>query len=148
MTDEPPSELTTKIVAAYVRRNQVAPDQLAILIATVHTALAGLGKPGDAVSSARTPAVSIRRSVQHDRVTCLECGWTGSMLRRHFMTRHGLTPDEYRARWSLVRDHVLVAPAYRERRSTMAKQIGLGRGGRRAAGEATVGTVGIMKTSG
>src|ERR1700681_2129337 len=109
MPDEPPAELAAKIVAAYVRSNQVALDQLATLIATVRTALAGLGRPEEAVSSPRIPAVPIRRSVQHDRVTCLDCGWTGHTVRRHLTTRHGLTPDEYRPRWSLRRDHVLTA---------------------------------------
>jgi predicted transcriptional regulator len=141
MPDEPPSELTTKIVAAYVRRNQVQPDQLAVLISTVHQALGGLGEPATEAVVERTPAVSIRRSVQHDRVTCLECGFTGSVLRGHLTARHGLTPDEYRTRWSLPRDHALVAPAYSARRSALAKQVGLGRdlgrGGRsRSSGDA------------
>ena len=142
MPDVQPSELTSKIVAAYVRRNEVALDQLATLISTVHQALVGRGKPAEAAISARTPAVSIRRSVQHDYVTCLECAWTGSMLRSHLTTRHGLTPDEYRTRWSLARDHALVAPAYSALRSALAKQVGLGRdlgrGGRiRSSGAAT-----------
>jgi predicted transcriptional regulator len=46
MADEPPAasrdrELTTNIVAAYVRRNQIASDHLATLISTVHQALSG-----------------------------------------------------------------------------------------------------------
>jgi len=50
MPDEAPSptldtELTTNIVAAYVRRNQIGADQLPVLISTVHLALVGLGKP-------------------------------------------------------------------------------------------------------
>ena len=50
MPDEPPSptldtELTTNIVVAYVRRNQIGADQLPVLISTVHLALVGLGKP-------------------------------------------------------------------------------------------------------
>jgi predicted transcriptional regulator len=49
------------------------------------------------------------------------------MLRRHVATAHGLTVDLYRARWNLSRDHALVAPAYSERRSGLAKQLGLGR---------------------
>ena len=126
MPDEQPTasvdrEFAARIVAAYVRRNQSGSDELASLISTVHRAITNLGQPAE-VMSARTPAVSIRRSVQHDSVTCLECGWTGSMLRRHLTVRHRLTPDEYRARWRLARDHVLVAPAYRERRSTMASR--------------------------
>jgi len=57
-----------------------------------------------------------------------------SVLRRHLATSHRLTPDEYRARWNLPHDHAMTAPAYSERRSTMAKQLGLGRGGRSQAG--------------
>src|SRR5260370_30678360 len=49
------------------------------------------------------------------------------MLRRHISARHSLNPDEYLKRWGLRRDHPLTAPAYSEQRSTMAKQLGLGR---------------------
>jgi predicted transcriptional regulator len=137
--EQPPASveraLAATIVAAYVRRNQIAPDNLASLISTVHEALGRLGKPAEAVVE-RTPAVPIRRSVQRDRVICLDCGRAGSMLRRHLMTAHGLTVDEYRARWNLPHDHAMTAPAYSERRSTMAKQHGLGRGRRRASVEA------------
>jgi hypothetical protein len=48
-------------------------------------------------------------------------------LRRHLGVRHGLTGDEYRRRWSLRNDHPLTAPAYSEHRSTLAKELGLGR---------------------
>jgi predicted transcriptional regulator len=139
MPDEPPSPtldvaLTTNIVAAYVRRNQIGADQLPILILTVHQALVGLGKPTTETEGERTPAVPIRRSVQRDYVACLDCGWRGQMLRRHVATGHGLTVDQYRARWSLPRDHSMTALGYSERRSSLAKQIGLGRG-RRASRE-------------
>ena len=138
MPDEAPSgsldrELATKIVAAYVRRNQIGSDQLATLISTVHQALAGLGKPAAEVNEKRTPAVPIRQSVRRDYVVCLECGWRGQMLRRHLATGHGLSVDQYRARWNLPREHPITAPGYSERRSGVAKQIGLGR--RRASRE-------------
>jgi predicted transcriptional regulator len=138
MPDEPPSptldrERTTNIVAAYVRSNQIAADQLPIVISTVHQALAGLGKSKVETEMERTPAVPIRRSVHHDYVVCLDCGWRGKMLRRHLDTAHGLSVDQYRARWNLPREHPMTAPSYSETRSGLAKQIGLGRGrGRRA----------------
>ena len=106
----------------------MATDQLASLISTVHQALANLGKPATETPGERTPAVSARQSVHRDFVVCMDCGWKGSMLRRHVTTAHGLTADEYRARWNLKSDHPMTAPDYSERRSTMAKQIGLGRG--------------------
>jgi predicted transcriptional regulator len=139
MPSEPPSptldaELTTDIVAAYVRRNQIGADQLPVLISTVHQALTSLDKPVAELNEKRTPAVPIRRSVHRDYVVCLECGWRGQMLRRHLNTGHGLSVDQYRARWKLPQEHPMTAPSYSERRSGLAKQLGLGRA-RRASRE-------------
>jgi predicted transcriptional regulator len=121
-------ELTANIVAAYVRHNQIGFDQVGALIFTVHQALSELGKRVAQVDIKRTPAVPIRQSVRHDYVVCLECGWRGLMVRRHLATGHGLTVEQYRARWNLPREHPMVAPGYSERRSSLAKEIGLGRG--------------------
>jgi len=116
----------TKIIASYVGNHTLTPEQLPALIASVQQALRDLGKPAPAPVP-RTPAVPIRRSVQRDRVVCLECGFTGKTLRRHLGTRHGLQIADYLRRWDLPRDHPLTAPAYSEQRSTMAKELGLGR---------------------
>src|SRR5437868_1070805 len=141
MPDEAPSptldrKLTTNIVAAYVRHNQIGADQLPVLISTVHLALVGLGKPAAETEVERTPAVPIRRSVHRDYVVCLDCGWRGKMLRRHISSAHGLDPTEYRRCWGLSSDHPLTAPAYAESRSDLAKKLGLGRRGGDGAAEA------------
>src|SRR4029077_17227097 len=87
----------------------------------------------------RTSAVPIRRSVHRDYVVCLECGWRGRMLKRHVATGHGLTVEQYRARWNLTREHPMTAPGYSEQRSSLAKQIGLGRGSRASSEERNTG---------
>jgi len=118
--------LTAKIVRGYVRHHRLGPDQLPDLIASIHQALGQLGQqvqPPEVL----TPAVSIRQSVRHDYVACLDCGYRGKTLRRHIGIRHGLTGDQYRQRWGLRSDHPLTAPAYSEQRSTLAKELGLGR---------------------
>jgi predicted transcriptional regulator len=115
-----------RIVSSYVRHHQVAADQLAALIIEVHRALVGLGRAPPAQERAQ-PAVPIRRSVQRDHVVCLECGFRGLTLRRHLRQRHGLEVAAYRVRWKLSLDHPVTAPSYSERRSAMAKQLGLGR---------------------
>ena len=131
MADDPRSDSNTRrvvtIVTSYIAHQSVAPDDLAGLIASVDKALRGLEEPVGLAAEARMPAVPVRRSVQRDYVVCLECGLRGKVIRRHLQARHGLSPDDYRARWSLAPDYPLVAPAYSERRSSMAKQIGLGR---------------------
>jgi len=65
--------------------------------------------------------------VQPDYVVCLEGGFRAKTLRRHLRMHHGLEVGAYRARGKLPTDHPTTAPAYSERRSAMAKQLGLGR---------------------
>jgi predicted transcriptional regulator len=120
--------LVAEIVSSYLKKNQLSPAELPALINTVYQSLLSLGQPPE--PEPPTPAVSIRRSVTRDYVVCLECGWRGHVLRRHLQARHGLSPDEYRRRWELPSHHALVAPAYSERRSGIAKQLGLGQYGR------------------
>jgi hypothetical protein len=60
-------------------------------------------------------------------VALIGFGFRGKTLRRHLGTRHGLQTAEYLRRWDLASDHPLTAPAYSEQRSTMAKELGLGR---------------------
>jgi predicted transcriptional regulator len=124
-------QLVTKIIASYVSHHTVAPEQIPDLINSVHRTMEQLGQPAE-LQGALIPAVPVRRSVQRDAVICLECGWKGKMLRRHLSTRHGLTGEQYLKRWSLPSDHPLTAPAYSEQRSTLAKELGLGRGGRQS----------------
>ena len=123
--------LVTRIIASYVSHHNVAPEQIPDLINSVHRTIERLGQPAEP-QGVLTPAVPIRRSVQRDAVVCLECGWKGKMLRRHLSTRHSLTGEQYLKRWSLQSDHPLTAPAYSEQRSSLAKELGLGRGGRQS----------------
>jgi predicted transcriptional regulator len=72
------------------------------------------------------PAVAIRKSVFPDYIICLEDGKRLKMLKRHLATSYNLTPDQYREKWGLDARYPMVAPNYAERRSELAKQIGLG----------------------
>jgi predicted transcriptional regulator len=125
-TEKISQRLTAMIVKSYVVQHKVRPDQISDLITCVDQALGQLGQPV-APEEVLVPAVSVRRSVHQDYVVCLDCGYKGKTLRRHISTSHGLNRDEYLSRWRLRSDHPLTAPAYSERRSTMAKAFGFGR---------------------
>ena len=125
-TEETSPHLIAMIVSSYVGHHTVEANQLSDLITTVHRAIGQLGQPVHS-EEVLVPAVSVRRSVHHDYVVCLDCGYRGKTLRRHISARHGLTRDEYLRRWGLPGDHRLTAPAYSARRSEMAKGLGLGR---------------------
>jgi predicted transcriptional regulator len=132
-TNQGAPRLVARIIASYVSHHNLTPEQIPELITSVHRTIAGLGQPAE-VPSALIPAVPLRRSVQRDVVVCLDCGWKGKMLRRHLTTRHGLSGDEYLKRWGLPGDHPLTAPNYSVQRSNLAKELGLGRGGRGEGG--------------
>ena len=117
--------LVATIVKNYLGHNPLSAADIAILITTVHLALQQVGTPPDPTGPARSPAVPIRRSIHRDYLICLECGRRAKTMRRHLDTSHGLTPEQYRARWGLQKDYPISAPAYAEARSAMAKQIGL-----------------------
>jgi predicted transcriptional regulator len=134
-------EMTTTVVAAYLRNNAVASNQISEVIHTVHDALKGLSNGrGEPEPEPLKPAVPIRRSVTPDYIVCLEDGKQLKMLKRHLRTTYDLTPEEYRAKWGLPPDYPMVAPNYAQQRSEFAKKIGLGRqstrrsGGRRKGG--------------
>ena len=131
MADAPSAlhELTTRIVSAHVSHNTVAPDALPGLIAQVYGALDQLGAEPElpAEPERPQPAVPIKRSVFPDYIVCLEDGKKLKMLKRHLQTAYGMTPAQYRQRWGLPSDYPMTAPSYAEKRSTLARQIGLGR---------------------
>ena len=127
MADTPETELlnlTAEIVAAHVRKNSISVDQIPTLIKGVHKTLSELGSEPEPV---KPPAVSIKKSVQKDAITCLECGWSGKMLKRHLSATHGLSVKDYREKRRLPSDYPMVAPSYAAQRSRLAKKIGLGR---------------------
>lgn len=122
-------ELTAEVVSAYVSHNVVPATELPALIAAVHLALANMtsGAPQvEAVVEKQAPAVPIKKSVQNDQITCLECGLKFKSLKRHLTSNHGLSSTEYREKWNLSADYPMVAPLYAEARSRLAKEMGLG----------------------
>ena len=127
--------LTADIVAAHVSNNSVAVNDLPNLIQNVHSALAGISGSSRAAEPRPEPKVSVRASIKPDYIVCLEDGKKQKMLKRHLMTNHNMTPDEYRQKWGLSADYPMVAPNYAEQRRKLAKSIGLGTKRRKTRGK-------------
>lgn len=119
--------LTSDIVAAHVSNNTISVEEVPALISTVYGALSNLGASAPVEEERPEPAVSVRASVKRDHLVCLEDGKKMKMLKRHLMTEHGMTPDDYRQRWGLAADYPMVAPEYADTRRDLAHKIGLGR---------------------
>lgn len=128
MDDQTLIELTADIVAAHVENNSVAVADVASLIQQVHQALAGLGKEEvSETQQKKSPVVSVRSSIKNDALVCMECGKKQKTLKRHLMSAHGMTPEQYRADYGLPNTYPMTAPNYSAQRRAMAHSIGLGR---------------------
>ncbi|NQW09279.1 MAG: MucR family transcriptional regulator [Alphaproteobacteria bacterium] len=118
---------TTNVVAAHLSKTGMPVEAVPDVIRVVHKALSNVvNGGGKAKELAPEPAVSIKKSITPDYIVCLEDGRKLKMLKRHLMAAYGMTPDEYRKRWGLPANYPMVAPNYAQRRSQLAKAIGLG----------------------
>ena len=122
------TELTVDIIAAYVSNNHVQVAEVPALIAGVHAAISGLGQSAEAAApevEKATPA-QIRKSIQQDGLVSFIDGKSYQTLKRH-LSKHGLDMPAYRQRYGLPADYPSTAPGYSERRSALARSLGLGR---------------------
>ena len=127
-------EMTADIVSAYVGNNNVQVTEVPGLISSIHAALSQISTGVVEVEpEVKEPAVSVRKSITPDFLICLEDGRKFKSLKRHLRTKYNISPEEYRAKWGLPKDYPMVAPNYAKARSDLAKQMGLGQGGRKPA---------------
>lgn len=105
--------LIADVAASYLRQNAVGVHQIANVVANVSKALdvaakelAGERATASApISEKPVPAIPVKRSVHREYIICLEDGVRVRTLKRHLMSEHGLTPAQYRKKWSLSRDY-------------------------------------------
>jgi predicted transcriptional regulator len=132
MADTEQNDLTTltvDLLSAYFSTNSISADQLAGLIRTTHDALKGLdGSAAESTAApVHVPAVSVRKSLSSpDFILSMIDGKPYKTLKRH-LSSHGLTPEDYRARYQLPHDYPLVSKNYSEHRRKVAADLGLGR---------------------
>ncbi len=128
LPDDPKPSLTVptaSIVLALVKSHTIPVADLPALFSQVRSALAA--SEGPAPVPPQEPAANLRRLVTGGSIICAECGERFKSMKRHLASAHNLTASAYRAKWSLRRDHPMVAPDYSAARSKLATSMGLGR---------------------
>ncbi|HEX7853504.1 MAG TPA: MucR family transcriptional regulator [Sphingobium sp.] len=121
--------LTVQLLSAYLSNNTVAHTDLADLVRSTKAALIESEAPApvEPEIQAVVPAVSVRKSLASpDHILSLIDGKPYKTLKRH-LTSHGLTPENYRARYGLPSSYPMVAPGFAAQRREIAARIGLGR---------------------
>lgn len=122
-------KVTADIVAEYAATNRFPAAELPKLIRSTYESFSALGRTSVAPEPIRAyqGVVSERKSLANPNfIISMIDGRLYTTLKRH-LARHGFTPVEYRQKFGLKPDYPMTARAYSERRSAIAKQIGLGR---------------------
>jgi len=127
-------EMTADVVCAYLANNSVVRQDIPSLIESVHKTFATLqnGPAAAPVVEPPKPAVPVKKSITPDYLISLEDGRQYKTLKRH-LAGLGMTAEDYRSKWGLPADYPMVAPSYSERRSQLAREMGLGAKGRQIA---------------
>lgn len=122
-------EYTSQVISAYVANHVVPSGELPKLIDNIFNALRGASQATHTVTVVEKPKppVPVRKSIEAEYLVCLEDGRRFKSLKRHLKASFNMTPDQYREKWDLPADYPMVAPAYAEARSRLAKQMGLGK---------------------
>lgn len=118
--------MTSDIICSYISGNKVDAAELPKLINSVYKALQNPEISGGTGKSQQEAAVPVNKSITNDYLICLEDGKKLKMLRRYLRSHYNMSPDDYREKWGLPKDYPMVAPSYSEKRSSLAKDIGLG----------------------
>jgi predicted transcriptional regulator len=116
------TELTAVIVACFVSNSPLTATEVPELIASIHAALRRIDVPMTRLDDGKKPAVPIEESIAHDYLICLNDGQKLRALKRYIHRKYSLTPEQYREKWGLPDDYPMVAPAYSELRSRIAKE--------------------------
>ncbi len=119
--------MTADLVSAYVSNNSVPAAELPVLLIQVHGALTSLSAVptvSEPEAAKATPA-QIKKSITPDALISFVDGKPYKTLRRH-LTTHGLSMEEYRARYGLPSDYPAVSANYSATRSALARELGLG----------------------
>ena len=123
-------EMTAELVQAQCTAKSMTTDEIALSLQNTFNALQALqldeAKGSLAEGGAvQAPAMSADKSIQKNKIVCLECGQEFKMLSPKHLRSHGLTGKEYRKKYGFSMRQPLCAKALSDRRKKAGKARGL-----------------------
>jgi predicted transcriptional regulator len=125
-------ELAAAIAEAQASHAEMSPDEVGQFLRQAFEALRELKavEEGQAVApqgvEEQPPALDPKKSVQRNKVICLECGKEFKQITERHLGIHGLTGKEYRKKYGFKASQPLAAKTLSAARSKRAIELGLG----------------------
>lgn len=122
-------EMAADLVSAQIATTEMNTDEIKEALNATFTTLKSLQDAElsgqDADNGSTGPVMEPSRSIQKNKIVCLECGASFKMLSPKHLATHGLTQADYRAKYGFKKRQPLCARALSEKRSASGKKRGL-----------------------
>lgn len=123
-------QMTAEIIQSQITSKQMTTDEIKAALTETFQALKSLQdtEAGGVIEpevEEISPAMDPKKSIQKNKIVCLECGQEFKMLSPKHLKSHGLTSKEYRKKYGMSARQPLCAKALSEKRSQSGKERGL-----------------------
>ena len=109
-----------EIVKAQASVRNMTEEEITSMVKKIAEGIRGISEGGAVAEEGAVFSGDPKKALKEKSVTCLECGKTFKILTKKHLGTHGLTPDEYRAKYGYKKGTPLVSKSLqRERRAKM-----------------------------
>jgi predicted transcriptional regulator len=111
-----------EIVKAQAGSRPMTEEEILSMVKSVASGIAALttGQPAPGQEETAAVIMDPKKSIKEASITCLECGKSFKVITRKHLATHGLSPEEYRAKYGFKKTQALACKSLaRERRAKM-----------------------------
>ena len=120
-------EMTADIIQSQISGSSMSTEEIKTALNDTYQALKGLQEAeqtGTDLEEEEKPVMEPKRSIQKNKIVCLECGQSFKMLTKHLKS-HGMNSKEYRKKYGFSSTQSLCAKTLSEERSQASKERGI-----------------------
>lgn len=125
-------EMTAEIIQSQINSKQMNLDEIKTALNDTFQTLKALqeaeniaGSEAEPEGSPAAPILEPKKSIQKNKIICMECGQEFKMLSPKHLSSHGLDSKSYRKKYGLSARQPLCSKALSEKRSQSGKERGL-----------------------
>jgi Predicted transcriptional regulator len=113
-------ESAIAIVTAQASARPMTEDEITSMVRNVAAGIQAAAESETAPVELAAPAMDPKKAIKEASIVCLECGKSFKVITRKHLATHGLTAEEYRAKYGYKKKQALACKSLaRERRAKM-----------------------------
>ena len=115
------------IVKAQASARPMTEDEIISMVKSVAKGIAAVstGQIAAIDADAAAPAMDPKKAIKEASITCLECGKSFKVITKKHLASHGLTSEEYKAKYGYKKTQALACKSLARERRTKMKDMKL-----------------------